>query len=869
MKRLSRWLVAVMAVLCLAAPGAAQDHPSQAQNRAGQGQGQATQRISIDDEQGGAIIGAKVTLIDKATGETREKKTDRTGHAVFENLLPGDYVLKASFPGFVALQRNVTVGTNPEPLTLKLKIEVKDEVTVTAEAAPKESRTEAAQNADVVSIGNGMLGSLPLAIDPQQLQTFIGNFLSPLAGAGEQTVIVDGMEVSSISVPTAAVNHVYVNKNPYSPEYRQLGKARVEIVTENGSRRRFNANLGMTSTFADLNARNAFSLQKSDAHKNFPEMGVSGPLGRKLGSFLVSTQYLDNQQTSVVNAVTLAGPLNTTVPTPVHSTTTFARVDLRLTGADHLSIQYNLTSQRQGNLGVGGLILPSQGAERTDTEHRLRFSLDSKLTAAFTDELQVLLQHKRSIEGSPPVGPAIQVEGAFEGGFSPLYLDRDTPAMDVRNALDYVHGNHHVRFGGRFKVSHAVLVNAANFGGTYSFPSLEAYAAGQPSLFDIAEGNSRHTYSRNDGELFFQDEVKLGAHASLMAGARYDTASEIHDYNNVAPRVSFAFTPDRLQKTVFRVGAGLFYLRPSDQLQERVLLNDGVNTRQITITDPSYPDPFAAGQYLTAKPEVVRLDPNLTTPFQFQTTFGVERQLGRGTLLTAEYTHMRGYQLLRANNANPPVPGTGVRLDPNFANIVLVHSTGTLNGNGLTLTLDSRITNRLKLSGTYTFSKSIDDADSSFALPPDSSNLAAERGPANYDMRHKFVMAGLVFLPRGFQVGVVANLHTGVPYTILTGNDDNGDGVANDRPAGVGRNSAYDPGFASLDLRFSKVFLVGRPGWAGGTAPSRMELNLDAFNVLNTANLGPPVNVITSPLFGQSNTALAPRTIQLSMRYFF
>ena len=54
----------------------------------------------------------------------------------------------------------------------------------------------------------------------------------------------------------------------------------------------------------------------------------------------------------------------------------------------------------------------------------------------------------------------------------------------------------------------------------------------------------------------------------------------------------------------------------------------------------------------------------------------------------------------------------------------------------------------------------------------------------------------------GFSFGGLRNLNaqfnvnasTGTPYTITTGRDDNGDLIFNDRPSGVGRNTARAPG---------------------------------------------------------------------------
>jgi hypothetical protein len=62
---------------------------------------------------------------------------------------------------------------------------------------------------------------------------------------------------------------------------------------------------------------------------------------------------------------------------------------------------------------------------------------------------------------------------------------------------------------------------------------------------------------------------------------------------------------------------------------------------------------------------------------------------------------------------------------------------------------------------------------------------------------------------------------SGAAYNITTGRDDNNDGVINDRPAGVGRNSARGEGYWNLSsMRITRQIGFGpRPGGAGGGRP--------------------------------------------------
>jgi hypothetical protein len=116
----------------------------------------------------------------------------------------------------------------------------------------------------------------------------------------------------------------------------------------------------------------------------------------------------------------------------------------------------------------------------------------------------------------------------------------------------------------------------------------------------------------------------------------------------------------------------------------------------------------------------------------------------------------------------------------------------------------------------------------------------------------------------------VAN--SGLPFDITTGTDGNHDGIANDRPAGVTRNTGDAPGFVQTDLRLTKIFNFHKSGLdADGDiiAFSKMEVSIDAFNLFNHTNFTDIIGDISSPRFGLAASALPARTIQLSIKFGF
>jgi outer membrane receptor protein involved in Fe transport len=109
-------------------------------------------------------------------------------------------------------------------------------------------------------------------------------------------------------------------------------------------------------------------------------------------------------------------------------------------------------------------------------------------------------------------------------------------------------------------------------------------------------------------------------------------------------------------------------------------------------------------------------------------------------------------------------------------------------------------------------------------------------------------------------------LYSGQPYSQTTGRDDNKDGLANDRPAGVRRNSLQGPGYADVDLRWSRDFFLARTKKDKGPT---VTIGLDAFNMLNHVNYLSYVGVLSSPLFGKPIAAQPPRRLQVSFRFRF
>ena len=149
-------------------------------------------------------------------------------------------------------------------------------------------------------------------------------------------------------------------------------------------------------------------------------------------------------------------------------------------------------------------------------------------------------------------------------------------------------------------------------------------------------------------------------------------------------------------------------------------------------------------------------------------------------------------------------------------------------------------------------------------------------------------------LPGQFRLAANFRSLSAFPYNITTGADANSDGVHNERPAGVTRNSGRGSGTKYLDLTLTWRLNFGQrqpvnaasnasqsgpapqpaaPGLPPAAAREnyifRIEVFARASNVLNVVNLQNFSGVLTSPFFGAPTSAGPARRVVLGTRIWF
>ena len=345
----------------------------------------------------------------------------------------------------------------------------------------------------------------------------------------------------------------------------------------------------------------------------------------------------------------------------------------------------------------------------------------------------------------------------------------------------------------------------------------------------------------------------------MFFGLRYERQTNLADRDNLDPRVGVAFALDN--STVVRAGAGVFHMRVGRGIQNTLARFDGSRQFQIVIENPSYPDPFLAGDVTVVTPSSRRVQAqDLSAPYSVNTSYQIERSLPGNLFVTASFDYHRGFHVLRSRNLNAPLPGLTERPNPAEGNVWQLESSGISRFRAIRLTMRQRFS-IFNVNATYGRQVS-GNVLTNFGAPTDNFNL---RGDYAETVRHQFNARINNRLFWEIFLNTNITYRSGNWYTITTGRDNNGDGVTNDRPPGVPRNSVRGPHQGNVSFNLTKSFSLGGNGNGGPSLNLRANFN----NAFNRTNLGNPVGILTSPFFGRSIRATNPRQISLEMRFQF
>ncbi|MBS1873430.1 MAG: TonB-dependent receptor [Acidobacteria bacterium] len=486
---------------------------------------------------------------------------------------------------------------------------------------------------------------------------------------------------------------------------------------------------------------------------------------------------------------------------------------------------------------------------------------------------------------NPSLGgsPDIAISGFDEIGLTPP-LGRIDTTGHLNETLSITKSAHQLRFGGEYRRARADVFYMRNQRGTFSFDgtqgpwandasvsnnlkSLADFLGGYVSSSTIVRGDLQRNYYMNAFSMFAQDTWRLTRRLSLDYGARWEYFGPISDptnristflpnkggivytgsngldslypkrWNNIAPRIGFAYSPVSGGKFVVRGNYGIYYdspavnafgdNRPPNSGATGILSNPGSKAPVYSLTRSNYQ--IASGQAIFG-------DANIPSPpygafsvdqgFKNASSqnFGLNLQYQVNTAVVAElgYVGSVAHHLLTVLDINQPLNSTlgtaAIRsvqnttrpyysTFPTLATINQVGSAANSHYQGMVASLRTNNWHGVTSQFGYTVGHAIDDASAvRGATPMNSYNLKQDYGNSDFDIRHTFTTYityqipalehGPKLLVRGWQLNTLISAYSGRPFSVTAGKNFSGTFEGRDRVVQV--SDPYQGGSSSI-----------------------------------------------------------------------
>ena len=283
---------------------------------------------------------------------------------------------------------------------------------------------------------------------------------------------------------------------------------------------------------------------------------------------------------------------------------------------------------------------------------------------------------------------------------------------------------------------------------------------------------------------YIQDEFRVLPNLTLNLGARYSFFNIFHEvqgranpfdfatcgpqgfcgvgasfgqpnYGDIDPRVAIAWSPRRDEKTVVRVGAGIYH--EDGQLDDQNLpISNEVFAYSLSnknIPNLSYPiDPFLSNTTGIVSPR--NDDRRRKDTYVSQWGLSVQQALPADFVGTVSYVGSKGTYLLTLSEVNVFDPVTGLQPYPDFGLVSWRGNKNNSNYNGLSVAVKRSFSHGFLFSANYMWSHEIDDGSNGSG---DGDSLVAqnvacqpcERADGIWDARHVFNASGVYELPFG------------------------------------------------------------------------------------------------------------------------
>jgi trimeric autotransporter adhesin len=291
-------------------------------------------RGTVVDQNGGALAGAKVTLVNEGTNTQRATLTESAGDFVFNELVPGTYMVITEAPGFKKFeQKSVIVGTQQQvAVAVKMELGQVSESIQVVESAPLMETTTASQGqvidnqklTELPNLGRNpfMMSKLAQNVVPvgnpayNRMEDQSGSSQISIAGGPVRgnNYLIDGVPITdatnrAIIIPSLeAVEEVKIQANTYDAEMARTGGGMFNTLMKSGTNTYHGSlygHLRRTSWDANSFFNNAAGVPITDQPNDTWGASFGGPVviphvynGKNKTFFYLGYEHYDDIQSS-------------------------------------------------------------------------------------------------------------------------------------------------------------------------------------------------------------------------------------------------------------------------------------------------------------------------------------------------------------------------------------------------------------------------------------------------------------------------------------------------------------------------------------------------------------------------------------------